>query len=200
MLNGDFTAITAPACNSSNKQINLTGPFVGNKIDPKSFSPAAMKILTNPAMPTTADPCGQIRFGRKVNSNEYNSLGRIDYQVNSKHTLFGRYLQAHLDQQSDFDPKNLLALVNAALPFWVHTLVVGDTYLLGSGTVSNFRATLNRSKIDKSSPAFFDATDLGINMWVAQPKFMRFSDHERFQYCRNERHTEQLRYDVVAAC
>ncbi len=35
MLNGDFTAITAPACNSSNRQINLTGPFVGNKIDPK---------------------------------------------------------------------------------------------------------------------------------------------------------------------
>src|SRR5262249_42199541 len=104
MLNGDFTAITAPSCNSSNRPINLTGPFVGNKIDPKSFSPAAMKILTNPAMPTTNDPCGQIRFGRKVNSNEYNSLGRIDYQITAKHTLFGRYLQAHLDQQSDFDP------------------------------------------------------------------------------------------------
>jgi carboxypeptidase family protein len=175
MLNGDFTAITAASCNTSGKPITLTGPFVGNKVDTKLFSPAAMKILTNPAMPTTSDPCGQIRFGRKVNSNEYNSLGRIDYQITSKHTLFGRYLQAHLDQQSDFDSKNLLALVNAALPFWVHTLVVGDTYVLGSGTVNNFRATLNRSKIDKSSPAFFDATDLGINMWVAQPKFMRFS-------------------------
>jgi hypothetical protein len=62
MLNGDFTAITAASCNSSGKPITLTGPFVGNKIDPNLFSPAAMKILKNPAIPTTSDPCGQIRF------------------------------------------------------------------------------------------------------------------------------------------
>src|SRR5579883_3110304 len=180
MLNGDFTAITAPGCNTSNKQINLTGGFAGNKIDPKAFSPAAMKILTNSAMPTTSDPCGRVQFGRKVNSNEFNSLGRVDYQINSKHTFFGRYLQAHLDQASDFDSNNLLALANAALPFWVHTAVIGDTYLLGSGTVNNFRATLNRSRIDKTSPQYFDATDLGINMWVAQPKFIRFSINNGF--------------------
>ena len=36
MLAGDFTAVTSSTCNSG-RQINLASPFVGNRIDPKSF-------------------------------------------------------------------------------------------------------------------------------------------------------------------
>jgi hypothetical protein len=131
--------------------------------------------LKQPGFPTTTDPCGKIFFGRKAGSNEYVTLGRMDYQRSDKHSIFGRYMMARYDQPSDFDPKNLLALSNAELQFRVHSFVVGDTYLIGNGTVSNFRATVNRSKIPKSSPQYFDPKDVGIDMFVYVPKFMRFS-------------------------
>jgi len=175
MLTGDFTAVTAPACNTANRQINLAAPFANNRISPSSFSPAAMAILKQPGFPTTADPCGTFRYGRKAGSNEYITLGRVDYQASSQHSLFGRYLNARFDQPTDFDPKNLLALLNATLAFRVHSFVLGDTYLIGSNTVNNFRATLNRSVIPKFPPQFFSSSDVGVNTWVAVPKYMRLS-------------------------
>jgi hypothetical protein len=99
----------------------------------------------------------------------------MDYQKSDKHSIFGRYMMARYDQPSDFDANNLLALSNAELRFRVHSFVLGDTYVIGNGTVSNFRATVNRSKIPKSSPQYFDPNDVGINMFVYVPKFMRFS-------------------------
>ena len=175
MLAGDFTGITAPACNSQGRQINLTGPFQNNRIDPLQFSKSAMAILSKLTLPSPINECGEVRFGRRAGNNEHVILGKVDYQRNDKHSLFTRYMQARYDQPTDFDAKNSLALVNGNLNFRVHSFVLGDTYLLGNGIVSNFRGTINRSKIPKTPPQFFDASDVGIKMWVSVPKFMRFS-------------------------
>jgi len=174
MMTGDFTTITSPQCNTTG-QVNLRTPYTNNRIEPSQFSPVALAILKQPGFPTTTDPCGLVKISRSARSDEYLTLGRMDYQLTDRHSLFGRYLSAVYNQPSDFDPKNLLALANAELRFRVHSFVLGDTYLIGTGTVSNFRATLNRSKIPKSSPQYFDASDVGVNMYVAVPKFMRFA-------------------------
>ena len=177
MLAGDFTTLASAQCVTTGKVV-LRTPFGGpeeNKIDPSQFSPVALNILKQPGFPTTNDPCGKIFFGRKAGSNEYVTLARMDFQKSDKHSIFGRYMMARYDQPSDFDSKNLLALSNAELRFRVQSFVLGDTYLIGNGTVSNFRATVNRSKIPKSSPEYFDPKDVGIDMFVYVPNFMRFA-------------------------
>lgn len=177
MLAGDFTTIASAQCVTTGKVV-LKAPFGApgeNMIDPSQFSPVALNILKQPGFPTTSDPCGRIFFGRKAGSNEFVTLGRMDYQMSDKHSIFGRYMAARYDQPSDFDEKNLLALSNAELRFRVQSFVLGDTYLIGAGTVSNFRATVNRSKIPKSSPQYFDPKAVGIDMFVYVPKFMRFA-------------------------
>ena len=174
MLAGDFTTITSPQCNTTG-QVTLRLPYTSNTIDPLQFSPVALAILKQPGFPTSNDPCGRVTVGRKAGSDEYLSVGRLDYNISAKHSLFGRYLNAVYNQPSDFDPNNLLSLANAELRFRVHSIVVGDTYLIGNGTVSNFRATAYRTKIPKSSPQYFDPNDVGVNMYVDVKKFMRFS-------------------------
>ena len=174
MLAGDFTTVASKQCITSG-DITLRAPFSNNQVSPSEFSPVSLAILKQPGFPTTNDPCGKIFFGRRAGSNEYVTLGRMDYQINAKHSLFGRYMMARYDQPSDFDPKNLLALSNAELRFRVHSFVLGETYLLGNETVSNFRATVNRSKIPKSSPQYFDPKDVGVDMFVYVPDFMRFA-------------------------
>ena len=59
--------ITSPACNGG-RQIPLRAPFVNNRIDPALFALPAVNVTK--ILPTTSDPCGQIRFGRKTNSDE----------------------------------------------------------------------------------------------------------------------------------
>src|SRR5262249_10343756 len=126
-------------------------------------------------LPTTNDPCGMTQYGSVQNSNEHIELGRVDYQINQSHSIFGRYEIAWLDQPTDWDGKNPLTLSQANLNDRVHSIVIGDTYLFGAGTVSTFRATGNRSKNPKVSPEMFDLKSLGVNMFVYAPNTLRIS-------------------------
>jgi hypothetical protein len=175
MLAGNFTTITSPQCNTAGKQINLPAPFVNNTISPTLFSQPAIKILSLPGFPTSTNPCGEVEFGRKNDSDEEIAVSRVDYQKSDKHSLFVRYLAAHLVQPSDANPTNLLAGDLANLNFLVQSTVLGDTYVIGPGTVSSFRATLNRNDIPKTNPTLFDASDVGINMWVGVPGYLKIS-------------------------
>jgi hypothetical protein len=175
MLAGDFTAVTSPQCNASGQQITLRPPFAGNKVDPSLFSTPALNIVKFSGFPTSTDPCGQISFGRRTNSNQYDSLARADYQISEKHFIFLRYLLAHLDQPSDFDPSNILTGSTANLDFQTQSAVFGDTYLLGAGTVSSFRATLNRSAVPKINPQVFSPSAVGINIWDGVPGLTRIN-------------------------
>ena len=185
MLAGDFTGITSPQCNTAHRQVTLSTPFVNNKISPALFSAPAMKIVTWPGFPTSSDTCGQVQFGRSTRSNQYDSLARADYQKSDKHSIFFRYLQAHLDQPSDFDPKNLLAASVASLNFQVQSAVLSDTYLIGTGTVNTFRALLNRSAVPKTNPTVFGPNDVGVNIWPGVPGLMRITVTNGFTLASN---------------
>ena len=63
MLAGDFTAAASPLCNGG-RQVALTAPFAGNRLDPARFSPAAVKIANHELFPKSTHPCGEIRFKR----------------------------------------------------------------------------------------------------------------------------------------
>jgi len=68
MLAGDFTAFASAECNNG-RPLTLRAPFVNNKVDPRLFSPAAVRLVTwnkdGLVFPTTSNPCGELRFGRK---------------------------------------------------------------------------------------------------------------------------------------
>lgn len=187
MLSGDFSTLASPQCNTSGKQITLPAAlgFAGNKIAPSLFSVPALNIVKLAGFPTTADPCGQVSFGRRTASNTFDSLARSDYQLSDKHSLFLRYLQARLDQASDHDPKNLLSGSTANLNFEIQSAVFGDTYLIGSSTVNSFRATLNRAAVPKTNPKVFSPSEVGINIWDGVPGLTRIAITNGFNIASN---------------
>src|SRR5438105_7715717 len=107
MLTGDWSTIASPACNQG-RQITLKAPFTNNRIDPGQFSVPALNLLK--LLPTPADPCGRVQFGRRNNANEQVIVGKIDYQQSNKNSIFGRYDQARLDTPSDYDGQNPLSI------------------------------------------------------------------------------------------
>ena len=72
MLAGDFTTFASPACNGG-RQVNLTGGFVNNRIDPALFSPAALNLAKRlPSTPTPAvsspSTCSRTKTRRRRSS------------------------------------------------------------------------------------------------------------------------------------
>jgi hypothetical protein len=169
MLSGDFTTIASAGCNNG-KAITLGAPFVNNTIDSSAFSPVALNLVHQKLFPTTSDPCGLIRYGSTPKTNEGVTTGRMDYLWSSRHTLFGRYLDARLDTPTDYDGTNILTLSNGNQNQRAYSFVLGDTYSINSHAVNSFHGAINRTVNEKINPDFFDLTSLGAkNVYESVP-------------------------------
>ena len=173
MLAGDFTTIASAQCNG--RQINLTAPFVNNRIDPSTFSKAALNILSR--LPKTDHPCGEYRFGRKADSNAQQLVTRIDYQQSDKHSLFGRYVRNELDLIHPFTytPDNILNTTEAGYHDTAHAASIGSTYLINANMINAFRIGVTRTNQRRLGAQFFEFKDVGINAYAYVPKYMTVS-------------------------
>ena len=159
MIAGDFTTFASAACQGRN--ITLRAPFVNNRIDPAQFSRVSKNLVNHPLFPKTSDPCGEIRFSRPASENEYLTVGRADYQLTEKHSLFGRYLSASRQQPTDFDGKNVLTLSTGTQDQKAYSVSIGDTWLIGANAVNSLRGVWNRTVVEKYPPKFMSLTSLG---------------------------------------
>jgi hypothetical protein len=176
MMAGDFTAFASPGCNGG-RTINLKAPFANNRIDPSLFSKPAVLVANQ--LPKTADPCGLVTFGARNISNEYQYVGRVDYQRTDKDSLFGRviFTKFHKPNAYALNPNLLLTVQstdNLGLDDLAQSYTFGDTYLLNSNSINSFRLAVNRTRIDRVPAQFFTGTDLGINVYSYDPKQIQF--------------------------
>jgi carboxypeptidase family protein/TonB-dependent receptor-like protein len=164
MLNGDFSqclgstseSLGAPYGPSAGVTAlgapysNPDGNFGYNQTSAAFISPIIKALVKH--LPVATGPCGTYSYQTPSNFTENQGLARIDYQQSSKNTIFGRYFitnweqpPAHPETLPDGDPDLLIAAIDGAFNR-VQNLTLGDTYLIGSNTVNNFRATGNRSR------------------------------------------------------
>jgi len=164
VLAGDWTAFTSPTCNAG-RQITLRAPFVNNRIDPSLYSKAALNITNK--LPKTNDPCGLVIFGNRTKNNTYQSVGRVDYQLTAKQSLFGRYLLTSIKIPNPFNtftPDNILNTRTDGADNLNQSLTLGDTFLVGPNTVQAFRFAYNRAAAHRIGSQFFSYCDMGIKI------------------------------------
>ena len=170
MLRGDFTQVTSPACNNGT-QIKLAAPFVNNMIDPSLLSPAAVKIAKT--LPTSSSGCGRVDFGAPTKNDLWQVLGRVDYQLNQKHSMFGRYMNTAFYQQNGYAlTGNILATAlasSAGRDSLATSAAFGDTYLLSSTVVNSFRASFNRIGNSPFQKPYYSACDEGVKITCFLP-------------------------------
>ena len=167
MLAGDFTSFASVACQGRN--VALTAPFVGNRVDPALFSPAALNLARR--LPSSTDPCGQITYTTSDDRNEGQAVGRLDYQWSNNHQLFGRYMATFHHKPAPFSrsPDNVLTVGTPGLDNLAQSVAAGSTVVMGNNTVNSLRFAFNRTSIDRSSPPWFAPRDLGSNVYSYQP-------------------------------
>ena len=167
MLAGDFTTIASPACNGG-RQINLGAPFVGNRIDPARFSPAARNVTA--LLPTTTDPCGQVQFAATQGRDIHEPIVRIDFQATSNQLVFGRYMV----YKNDLPPAwsgpgdNILKSGNdrEGTKDTLRSLVLGHTQVVSTSLVNAFRFTTSTTDSHRyHNPGLPSPADMGVKMY-----------------------------------
>jgi hypothetical protein len=170
MLAGDFTTFASAACNSRGA-VTLRAPFVNNRIDPRQFSPAAVRIAQQ--LPKTDDPCGAVRYSRPTRPTEDQYIGKVDWQAAQNHSLFARYILTTTFWEAPYALSgNLLATTSGGRDNMSHSIAVGDTMVLSNTTVNNLRVSISRSNAHRTHAEFFEPKDVGINAYSHVPKMM----------------------------
>ena len=159
MIEGDFSACPQDLTPLAGIVKSL---FINNQINPTLYDPAALKLAA--LLPTSTAPCGNTSFGLVTQVNEGQYVGRGDYQISTKNTLFGRYFRSHYFRPPsyNFTPDNLLTTTQGALDDADQTWAVGDTYLFSPTLVNQFRATVDRIGIHR----FADRLRLRLRSWA----------------------------------
>jgi hypothetical protein len=175
MLTGDFTAFASAACQSNGKQVNLSAPFVNNKIDSSQLNSVALGV-TKFLPIATADQCGKVTYGVPVTGDEDQFIGRIDWVQNSKHTLYGRYFADKFQNPPTYDGKNLLTTTAPGNFELAQSATIGDNFTFNPTTLNAFHVSFNRIR-DNRGPTDqpINWTQLGSQMYSAVPNFLLIS-------------------------
>ena len=180
MLAGDFTAVTAPACNGG-RQITLRAPFVNNRVDPAMFSKAGLNFARK--LPTSTDPCGQVTFAVGSDRDEAQGLVKIDYQMGAQHSVFGRYLISQFTAPPGYagGSDSILKTNVSGVDDLIHSFTVGETAVFSSSLVNAVRFAVNKAKVDNFQTPFFSPRDIGANIYSYLPGYMSVSVTPGFQ-------------------
>lgn len=164
VLTGDFSTQTSTVCGASQNLIDpQTGaPFPNKQIPVSRYSTQALNVLKY--VPTSNDPCGKILYSIPNNSNENQYLGRIDWTLSQKHSVFGRYFYSGYNNPGVFN-NNLLLTTRTGLVDSVQSLTAGDSHTLGQSAINAVHFTWARERIDRGPASGLpSATDFGLNV------------------------------------
>ena len=169
MLAGDFTTFASAACQAGTA-VTLRAPFVGNRVSPAAFSPAALNLAGR--LPKTTDPCGETLYSIPLDRSEGQFVSRVDYQVNANHSIFGRYMFTSDATLAAFTrTNNPLTTTEPALDNLQQALTLGDTQVFGTNAVNSIRFAYTDTNVDRQN-AFFDPSDLGARAYSYVPDQM----------------------------
>ncbi len=185
---GDFSTIDSSACTSNHTFKQLKNPFTGaafagDQIPVTMFDPAAVKLLQY--LPQASNGCGQVTFGIPANNNEYETIGRGDWIISSKHTFFARYFIDDYTLPANFSATNALITDNTGNAERAQTITLGDTYTLSARTLNSAHFTFERRR-DNRGPAAqgISPQSIGSQVFSQDPDFLELSVSGYFStYC-----------------
>ncbi len=178
-LAGDFSVLDAAkasgGCLSAARTLKDPSghPYPGNRIPVSTFDPAGRKLATS-YLPASPDPCGTYEYGYPANNPDDEIIGRVDYNISEKHSLFGRYFIYDYTGQYLFNGQNALTTSQSGNQDRAQTMTVGDLYTFSPTALNAFHATFDRRRDNRAS-TLFSPRDLGVNMFINTPTYSQIT-------------------------
>ncbi|HEY9142161.1 MAG TPA: carboxypeptidase regulatory-like domain-containing protein [Bryobacteraceae bacterium] len=181
VLQGNFSVIdaakTAGGCLA--KAVQLKSPsgvaYPGNLIPVSTFDAAGFKLAST-YLPVSPQACGAVQYGYLADNPDDQWIGRIDYILSDKHSMYGRYYIYDYLGEVLFDGSNALTTGTSGNKDRAETATYGDTYTLNPTQVNSFHATFDRRRDDRADASnMFSPGTLGVNMWEALPDYTQLT-------------------------
>jgi Carboxypeptidase regulatory-like domain len=191
-LLGDFS-VTAPlvvnssnagtACATTGTQLvdPLTGvKLVGNKYasqptyNPQSL--ALLKYLPVPIPSVDINNCGLISYAIPSQISDNQFVTRVDWTINARNNLFGRYFIDGYQAPAFFFPDNILVTTQSGNNERVQSFTLGETFVISPRTVNSFHATILRRRNNRGyAPNDINAATLGVNISQTVPNGLQLA-------------------------
>jgi hypothetical protein len=176
-LAGDFSVTDGATCTANGKFLQLYDPLTGALIPGDKYattptwSPQALALQKYlPAIDPTFDPgnCGAVSVLIPSQVFYKQFINRIDYTINPKNNLYGRYFLDGYQAPSFFSPTNILLTPIAPGNYErVQTGTIGENYTINSSTVNSAHVTVTRRVDVRASAPGINACTLGVNIFCA---------------------------------
>ena len=160
MLQGNFQAFASAACNRGTP-VTLKTPFMNNQLS--QVDPVAL-ALAKQLTPTT-NPCGQATYTTRIAQDANQYIGKLDYQISDKQSLFARYIASTIEQPEPYNLSKVLLASGTGIDALAQTLTIGDTYLFTPTLVNSFRVVANRNNNTRSEASCCSLASLGSKMF-----------------------------------
>jgi hypothetical protein len=179
-LAGDFSTLDGAGCQSKAVARVVNDPTTGlplpnNQISPTRFDAASVAL--SKYLPQTSDPCGKVSYGIPVQSDETQIVGRVDWIISPRQSLYGRYFSDAYNLAAFFDPHDILVTSTTGNDEHAQTFVLGDAFTVTPTTVNSLHLTLGRRRNDRgTSPNGINAAFLGVqNLYQGTKNFLQLS-------------------------
>jgi hypothetical protein len=189
-LNGDFSTTDGPNCTSSGKFVQLVDPLTGaklvNNIYPTkpTYNAQSLKLLSYlPAIDPSIDTsnCGLVKYSIPLQTADNSFVTRVDWTINPKNNLYGRYFIDGFQQPAFFYPTNILVTTQAGLSQRVQSFTLGEAYTINPRIVNTAHITLLRRRNNRGYAANnINATTLGVTLWQGQPNGLQLTTSNKF--------------------
>ena len=110
--------------------------------------------------------CGAITYNTPAYETDRQYVGKSDYQLNDKQSIFFRALitQQLVPNSFSVDPI-LLNWTNTGLHQLANSIAVGDTYVISPNLVNSARLAFNRTRNNYIANLAFSHCTAGVNIW-----------------------------------
>jgi hypothetical protein len=189
-LAGDWSVTDGPNCTASKTTIQLVDPLTGAKLvgnkypTPPKYNAQSLQLLSylpkiDPAIDT--NNCGLVKYAIPLQTSDNEFVTRVDWTINAKNNLYGRYFIDGYQAPAFFFPSNILVTTQSGNSQRVQSFTLGEAYTINSKIVNTAHVTLLRRRNNRGYAANdINAATLGVNLYQGQPNGLQLTTTGKF--------------------
>ncbi len=146
-----------------------------------TWNPAALKLISYlpkiVPLPDGSDACGHVFYSIPNNTFDKQSITRIDYNINSRNTLYGHYFLDGYQNPAPFFADNILVTTQSGNIERVQSVTLGEDFVVNQNVVNSAHLTFLRRRDDRGyNTADINAVTLGVNLYQLQAHGFQFTE------------------------
>jgi hypothetical protein len=185
-LAGDFSVTDGPTCESSGKFVQLVDPLTGATIpgdkyaSPPTYAAPSLaleKYLPKISSAVDINNCGLVSYSIPSETFDNEFVTRVDYNINQKNALYGRYFIDGYQAPAFFSPNNILITTQSGNIERTQSFTLGWIDTFTPNTVNAAHATVLRRVDNRGYNASdINADTLGVSIFQPIPNGLQMSE------------------------